>query len=125
MLKTPRVGYYDDFGIISPGRLIKDALGIFATFKKPLLVISKGNKSEYGALLEFLGLVISFRGDGGPVLASLSLAGEKIQKLVEMIEELASQHAASLARLQKFAGRLRFTQTAIMGRFGRAALGPL
>ena len=42
-----------------------------------------------------------------------------------MIRELADQQAASLARLQKLAGRLRFTQAAAMGKFGRAALRPI
>ena len=42
-----------------------------------------------------------------------------------MIEELSCQHSAALAHLQKLAGRLCFTQTAIMGRFGRAALRPI
>ena len=42
-----------------------------------------------------------------------------------MIEELSCQHSAALAHLQKLAGRLRLTQTAIMGRFGRAALRPI
>ena len=69
-LKIPRIGYYDDFGIILPECSIKDALDIFTSFNKVLLIILKGNKSEYGALLEFLGLLISFRNDGGPILAS-------------------------------------------------------
>ena len=42
-----------------------------------------------------------------------------------MIEALSSQHSIALAHLQKLAGRLCFTQTAIMGRFGRAALRPI
>ena len=58
-------------------------------------------------------------------MASLSLSQEKILKLVKMIEELSCQHSAALAHLQKLAGKLRFTQTAIMGRFGRAALRPV
>ena len=70
-------------------------------------------------------LVVSFWIYGGPVLASVSLAEAKVQKLVGMIKELADQHAASLARSQKLAGRLRSAQTAIMGRFGRADLRPL
>ena len=106
MLKIPCVGYYDDFGIILPGRLVKDGLGIFASFNQALMIISKDSKSEFGILLEFLGLAISFRNDGSSTLASLSLPPEKIHKLVEMIEALSSQHSAALAHLQKLAGRL-------------------
>ena len=125
VLKIPCVGYYDDFGLISPECLIKDALGIFTSFNKALLIILKDSKSEFGTLLEFLGLTISFRNDGSPVLASLSLSPEKNSKLVEMIEALSRQKSAALAHVQKLAGRLCFTQTAIMGRFGRAALRPI
>ena len=89
------------------------------------MIILNDSKSEFGTLLEFLGLTISFRNDGSSTLASLSLSPEKIQKLVEMIEALSSQHSAALAHLQKLAGRLCFTQTAIMSRFGRAALRPI
>ena len=81
ILKIPCVGYYDDFGIILPECLIKDGLGIFTSFNKALMIILKDSKSEFGALLEFLGLAISFRNDGSPTLASLSLSQEKIQKL--------------------------------------------
>ena len=125
ILKIPCVGYYDDFGLILPECLVKDGLGIFTSFNRALLIILKDSKSEFGTLLEFLGLTISFRNDGSPTLASLSLSHEKIQKLVEMIEALSSQHSAALAHVQKLAGRLCFTQTAIMGRFGRAALRPI
>ena len=50
-LKIPRIGYYDDLGIISPECLIKDALGVFASFNKALSVISKALTT--GALPEF------------------------------------------------------------------------
>ena len=89
------------------------------------MIILKDSKSEYGALIEFLGLAMSFRTDEGPILASLSLWQEKILKLVRMIEKLSCQHSAALAHLQKLAGRLCFTQTAITGRSGRAALRPI
>ena len=55
----------------------------------------------------------------------MSLAPEKIQKLVELVIELADREAASLGTSEKLAGKLRFTQTAVMGRFGRAALRPI
>ena len=47
-----------------------------------------------------------------------------IQKLVEFAEEMAREDSASVATLQRRAGKLRFTRTAIMERFGRAALRP-
>ena len=125
ILKIPCVGYYDDFGIILPECLVKDGLSVFTSFNKALRIILKDSKSEFGTLLEFLGLTISFWNDGSPTLASLSLSQEKIRKLVQMIEALSTQHSVALAHLQKLAGKLCFTQTAIMGRFGRAALRPI
>ena len=77
ILKIPCVGYYDDFGIILPECLIKDGLGIFTSFNRALMIILKDSKSEFGTLLEFSGLAISFRNDGSATLASLSLPPEK------------------------------------------------
>ena len=82
ILKIPCVGYYDDFGIILPECLVRDGLGFFTSFNRALLIILKDSKSEFGTLLEFLGLTISFRNDGSPTLASLSLSQEKVRKLV-------------------------------------------
>ena len=65
VLEIPYVRCYGDFGPILPKCLIKDALGVFASFNKALMIILKDSKSEYGALLEFLGLAISFRNDEG------------------------------------------------------------
>ena len=90
--EIPRIGYYDDFRIVLPEGLITDALDIPTSFKKALMIILKENKSEYGALLEFSGLVISFRNGEGPILASLSLSQGKGQRLVNLIEELPRQH---------------------------------
>lgn len=68
---------------------------------------------------------MSFRGDGGHVIAGSSLAAETIRKLAELARELAAQESAPLAHLRKSAGKLRFTQTAVMGRFGQAASSPI
>ena len=45
VIKIPRVGYYDDFGIISPECLIEDAPVVFASSNKALSIILKGNIS--------------------------------------------------------------------------------
>ena len=60
---------------------MKDGLGVFTSFNKALMIILKDSKSEFGTLLEFLGLTISFRNDGSPTLASLSLPQEKYKNL--------------------------------------------
>ena len=65
---------------------------------------------------------MSFRDDGEDVIASSTLSEEKIAKLVEPARQLGVQGTASLVVSRKLAGKLRFADTAVMGRFGRAAL---
>ena len=85
----------------------------------------KNLKFEAGPFFGFPGFSASFRDDGGDVIASLALSENEIAKLVALVEEVARQDSASLAALQKLAGKLRLTQTAITGRFYRAALKPI
>ena len=100
------------------------ALKAFAIRSEALFVVLENYESEAGLFLEFLGTVASFRDDGGDARASLALPQAEIKKLVEFAGEMASQDFASVGAPQRLAGRLRFTQTAITGRFGRAALKP-
>ena len=72
-------------GCFFPECLIGDALGIFPSFDKALMIILEDNESEHGTLLEFLGLSVGCRIDESPILASLSLPQERIQNLVEII----------------------------------------
>ena len=76
VLKIRCIGYYDDFGIVAPGCLIGQALGAFAELNEALLVALRDRESEPGPFLEFSGLAVSFRGDGGDVVASLALPEE-------------------------------------------------
>ena len=59
------------------------------------------------------------------MIASLALSESEIKKLVEFAGDPAQQDSAALATIQKLAGKLAFTQTAIAGRIGRAALKPI
>ena len=45
-LKVSRIGYYDDFGVISPECLIEPALDVFASSLKAFVIIPQENKSE-------------------------------------------------------------------------------
>ena len=69
--------------------MIELALRTFSGFYIALLIISKEKKSECGTFLEFFVLAVSFRGDGGHVIASCLLDAEKIQKFAELVGELA------------------------------------
>ena len=75
--------------------------------------------------MEFLGLAVSSLAGGEDVIASLALSGEKIKKLLELARVIFGQNAAALSTLQKLEGKLPFSQTASMSRFGRAALKPV
>ena len=75
--------------------------------------------------MEFPGLSAGFRGDSGDMIGSLALSENEIAKIVELVEEMAIKEPVAAAAFQKLAGELCFTQTAILGTFGRAALKPI
>ena len=125
VLKAPCIGYYDVFGIVAPSCFVGVALEAFTEPNKALPVALQTHKSEAGSSSEFLGLAASFRDDGGNVIASRASSGTEIKKRVGFAEDLAKQDFAALATPQKLAGKLSFTQTAILGRFGRSVLQPI
>ena len=90
-----------------------------------MLVDLKRRRSEASSFLEFLGLLASFRGDGGDAIGSLAPSETEIRRLVELAREIPRQDLASVAGFRKLAGKLCFAQTATMGRFGRTALKPI
>ena len=57
-----------------------------------------------------MGLTVSCRDDGGDIIASLTPSKEKIGQLVALPEQLVTQGKASVAVLQKLAGKLRFAR---------------
>ena len=103
---------------MAPGCLFDSAHEALAELNEALLGARKTHKSEAGSSAEYPGLAASFRDDGGDVIASQALPEIGIKKLVEFVEDLAKQDFAALATLQRLAGKLSFTRTAIMGRFG-------
>ena len=78
-----------------------------------------------GSFLDFLGLANSSRYDGGDVVASLVVSAETIGRLVELAERLSVQGTASLVAFLKLAYKVCLAHTAVMGRFGRAAVRPI
>ena len=124
VLKLPCVGYCGDFAIAAPRILINEALEASTKLNDLLLIILKKKKSEAGRVLEFLWITIHFAISYGEAIASLQLSKSRIQKLVELTENPATKTYTTLAELQKAAEKLRFIQTMIAGRFGRAATRP-
>ena len=124
-LNLPCVGYYDDFAIVAPKLVIDKALQAFTTLRDELFAILKKSKSEAGPNLELLGLAIHFEEGYEDAIATLELAPTRIEKLIKMARELKGKNQVALAEIQKDAGKLRFAQTMITGRSGRAAMRPI
>ena len=89
--------YCDDFGAAALEVLAKAAIRFFVRFNDALSVELKRHESEASPPLQFLGLTVTFRDDGGHVVASLTPAEEKIAKLVELAQQLGAQGTVSLA----------------------------
>ena len=98
---------------------------LFQHFQRRASRRSEAPRIRAGPLSEFLGLTVSFRDDGGDVIASLTLFTEKMAKLVELAQRPGSPGTASLGALQKPAGKLRLAQTAAISGLGRAVLKPV
>ena len=118
------MGYFDDFGIVAPLLLTEEALQAFAELNRIFGFDLKVSKSEWGALLEFLGITIDLSSlpRGSP---RLFLSELKKAKLRNQIFSLLESKRASSAVLQKLLGELSFAQTATMGKVARAMLRPL
>ena len=86
----------------------------------PEVSLIKG-KSDAGDIIDSLRLRAQYPGDGGPTIAELSLAPGYAQKLVNFFHQTGAAGTASAAQMLKLAGKLRFAQSGIMGRFGRSA----
>ena len=70
-------GVYDDFGAVIPRVLAKAALRYFARLNDALLLVLLGLISGASSFLGFLVPTVSFRGDGGDVIAISSLQKKK------------------------------------------------
>ena len=57
-LRIPRVGYFDDFGMITPESAIGAALEAFTALNQILGFELKVGKSEWGIRIEFFGVTV-------------------------------------------------------------------
>ena len=124
-LKIPCLGYFDDFGIITTEMTVHEALNAFTKMNHILGFELKIEKSDWGTVLEFLGVTITFYVVRSGCVALLSLSHDRVQKLSSEIEKILLADHIFLAELQKLVGKLNFAQTATMGKVGRVALRPL
>ena len=114
-LKIPCMGYFDDFGIITTERAIREALDAFTKMNHILGFELKIEKSDWGTVLEFLGVTITFYVVSSGCEAQLSISSERVQKLTIEIERILKKKHVFFAELQKLVGKLNFAQTATMG----------
>ena len=124
-LKIPCMGYFDDFGIITTERAIREALDAFTKMNHILGFELKIEKSDWGTVLEFLGVTITFYVVSSGCEAQLSISSERVKKLTIEIERILKRKHVFFAELQKLVGKLNFAQTATMGKVGRVAPRPL
>ena len=124
ILKIPVMGYFEDFGMASPLPLTEDALLASTKMSEILGFSLELSKSERGQIIEFLGLILDIAHfpDSPPTLRVSKL---KRDKLVATIDAVSGDGKVSQAALQKLLGKLAVTQTATMGKIGRALLRPL
>ena len=124
-LGIPRVGFFDDFGIITTESTIEVALRASAALNQILGFELKAEKSEYGPRIEFLGVTVEFKMIRGECEAQLSLPQKRVRNMMEEIKAILDEKEAFSAQMQKLVGKLNFAQAAVMGRVGRVALRPL
>ena len=118
----PCVGYKDDYGPVLPKRLTHAVSGTFTSFIDCLEGSLKKGKSDAGPKVEFLRVTAALLGGSDGAIAELSLAPERIRKWVAPLFQTREAGTASLAHMQKFAGKLSIALTATMGRFGKSAM---
>ena len=123
--EIPFVGNFDYFATVKPEALVNEALQSFAEFNDVPFTTLKRLKSQNGPAIGYLELTAGFRDKYGETIASLSLSYKRIRKSVSLVNEIPESRKASLAELRKLAGKWRFAQEMVMGRFGKAALKPV
>ena len=66
------------------------------------------NTSEAGSVLEFVGVVISFRTECSEVIASMSLSGKRADKLLERAQKLGAEGGCRGSPSPKISLKSRF-----------------
>ena len=114
------LSYFDDF--IRP-TLLQNKKGIL--FKRINTLIGHKihpKKGEYGAVVEFLGVIFDMSFTGKLVLC-LSL--QRIESITNSLVIALNDNALSATDAGTLAGKLTFAQSVCFGRYGRAKLKPI
>ena len=124
ILKIPAMGHFGDFGEAPPLSLAEEALLAFTKLNEILGLSLKLPKSEWGRIIEFLGLILDLSPfpDSPPALCLPKLQRDGLATTVDAV---LSDGKVSLAAIQNLFGELAFTQAATLGKIGRALLRPL
>ena len=68
-MAIPALGYFDDFGLVTPLPLTEEARLLFTELDEIFSIVLKLSKSEWGQISEFLGHVLDASAvPGGPPL---------------------------------------------------------
>ena len=93
-LKIPRVGYFNDFGMITAESRIQDALIAFTVLNQMLGRNLGEAKSEWGIRVDFLGVTVAFATVRNKCEAQLSSSRDRIQEVSEEIETILEKKEA-------------------------------
>ena len=125
LLGLPVVNYFDDYGCPLRTSISARGLGVFSDFPNTLGNWLKGDKTDLGRQLVFLGLQGNFPGPETDALLRVKLPGDKKNYCSDRIEDFLHAGSVTHKELESLVGRLSYSQTSIFGRFGRAMMHPL
>ena len=72
--------------------------------------------------IDFWGIATSYPEGCTGAVAEISLAPERIAKLVDSIRITRETGSAAVAHMQQLAGKISFAESSIMGRLGKPAM---
>ena len=124
-LGIPLVGYFDDFGSMTPEELMEIALRTLLRFCATLGIKMKDSKTLAGRLITFLGLNGYFPGPGNNMSLKITLPPEKVLRWCDLLKQYIKQGAIPEKELESLIGKLSFSQTSVFGRMGRAMMSTL
>ena len=126
ILGIPRLGYFDDFGMIIYSSLERATLQAFVGLNEVFGIRVKLAKCASGNSLTFLGIMGHFPSPFNSFSMSASLPADKALKWSALIRSFLSPPAIIWRKdLESLIGRLSFAQCAVFGRVARSMLRPL
>ena len=120
----PPICFFGDFAALTHRLLATKGMSVISRFCSLIGAKLKGDKSDVGPDVAFLGLLSSFPSKGNGSVLSISLPGGKRKARSTLIRPYFTQNRLSYQELEKLIGRLSFSQTLLFGEFARTQPRP-